>query len=116
VRHGLLAIHVLAGTYSVHDDLFVPVVGNCNDDGVNLFVVEQLLIAPRRPYGFPDNFTRQFVTAIVKIASGYALDSGELNGSCKESGALHANAYNSKTNSVTGGSQSRQSDEGCRFQ
>jgi hypothetical protein len=78
------------------------VVRNRDNNGVNLFVVEQLFIPSRGLYGFSDNFTRQFVTAIVEIASGYAFDAGELDSSCQQLGALHANPYNSKANTITG--------------
>jgi len=89
----------------------MPVVGNCNDDGVYLFVVEQLFVSSRSAHRFSDNFPCQLVTPIVKIAGGRALHSGELNGSGQQSRSLHADPHNSKANLVTGGMQSRQSDQ-----
>ena len=116
MRHRFLAVRILARAHGVHHDLFVPVVGDSNDDGVYRFVIKQLFVASGSADWFSDNFPRQFMTAIIKIASGYAFDAGELDGSCKQSGALHANSYNAKANSVTCGSQSRQSDQWIRFQ
>jgi len=98
VRHGFFAVHILARAHGVYDDLFVPVVGYSNQDGVDRIVIQQLLVASGRLDGFTDNFTRQFMSAIVKIASGYAFDAGQLNGSCQQLGAFHANPYNAKAN------------------
>ena len=77
MRHGLLAVHVLAGGNGVDDDLLMPMIGNGNDNRVDLFVIEQLFVAPRGLDGLADDLFREFVAAVVKIAGGNALDAGK---------------------------------------
>jgi hypothetical protein len=43
----------------------VPVIGNGGDDAIDIFVVEQLLIAPRHGEIGSHDFARQHVPAIV---------------------------------------------------
>ncbi len=45
VRHGLFDVNIFARAERVHDDLLVPMVGNGGDDAVDVFVLEQFVIA-----------------------------------------------------------------------
>ena len=60
VRHGFFAIHILARAHRVDHDLLVPVVGNGDDEAVDILVVEQFLIAARGgKIGVADDFFGQ---------------------------------------------------------
>ena len=81
VRHGLLAIDILAGSECVHDDLLMPVIGNRDDDGVDIFGVEQFLIAPRGANRFAYDLAGEQMATIVEVRGGNALHAAQLDGS-----------------------------------
>jgi hypothetical protein len=86
----------------------MPVVGDRDDDGIYLFVVQEFLVAPRRLDRISGDLLCQFMTSVVKIASSHAFHTGQLNGGCQQSRSLHADTNNSEANFVTGGTHARQ--------
>src|SRR5712692_7696339 len=44
MRHRLLAIDVLSGLHRINGNFSVPMVGRCNQNGVNVFSLEQLAV------------------------------------------------------------------------
>ena len=102
VRHGLLAIDILAGGECVHDDLLMPVIGNRDDDGVDIFGVEQFLIAPRGANRFAYDLAGELMATIVEIRGGNALHAGQLDGGREQTTAFHADADNAEADAVAG--------------
>ena len=76
MRHGFLAVDVFARGQSIDHHLLMPMIGYSNDDGVDLFVVQQLLVAARRLDRLSYDFSCQFMTAIIEISRSYAFDAG----------------------------------------
>src|SRR6266850_681026 len=104
--HRLFAIDVFAGVDGIHDDLFVPMIGNGGDDAVDLLVVEEFLIFARGvdlgAGNFFDDFFGERVAAIVEVGGSDAFDTGELNGAGEQAGALHADANDAEADAVAG--------------
>src|ERR1700693_2005797 len=78
----------------------MPVIRNGNDDGIDFFVVEQLLVAAGRFYRLANDFLSQFVTPIVQVTSGRAFYSRELDRIGQQPGAFHADSDNSVSKPV----------------
>src|SRR5882724_4845839 len=104
--HRLFAIDVFAGVDGIHDDLFVPMIGNGGDDAVDLLVVEEFLIFARGvdlgAGNFFDDFFGERVAAIVEVGGSDAFDAGELNGAGEQAGTLHADANDAEADPVAG--------------
>ncbi len=75
-------------------------IGDRDDDGVDVLVVEQLFVAPRGLDRFADDFFRQFVAAIVKITGRDAFHARKLYGIRQQTGTFHADTDNPKTHAV----------------
>src|SRR5581483_10110826 len=69
MAHGLLAVDVLSSARGFHHKPHMPMVGNGSDDGIDLLVVEKVLITRSdRDGGILKDFLCQFATAAVKVA------------------------------------------------
>src|SRR5215472_13522294 len=80
----------------------MPVVRHGGYDAVDLFVVEQVLVASRDGRVILEDLLRQSPAAFIKVAGSNALDAGQLDGSAQQSCPSHADADHSETNRVTG--------------
>jgi len=100
MRHRLFAVDVLAGPDRVHEDLLVPVIGNGGDDAVDLLVVEQFFVTPRRSDFSAGNLLRESVAAIVEVARGHAFHAWKSYSRGEQAAALHTHANDAKTNAV----------------
>ena len=80
VDHGLFAIYILARIHGVDGGLRVPVVGGGDDDGIDVFAREQLVIVRRDEDVFAEDFAGARAAAGVKIGDGYQGDAGERRG------------------------------------
>src|SRR5262249_49033199 len=107
VGHRLLAVDVLPSRDRVHHDLLVPVVGHRGHDAVDLLVREQLLVAPCGPEVLLDDLAREGVAAVVEVAGGRALDTGEGDRGVQEAGALHADPDDAEADAVARGHGTR---------
>ena len=65
MRHRFLAVDILARIHGIHDDLAMPVIRNCRDQAVDLLIVEQFLVAPRRREGGVHDLFRERMPAVV---------------------------------------------------
>src|SRR6476620_10199356 len=73
-----------------------------NDDGVDVFGIEQSLIATCGANRLADNFLRQFVASVIKISSSHTFDTGKLDGSGEQAGSFHAYAHDAEANLIAG--------------
>ncbi len=92
VGHGLFAVDVFAGGEGVNHDLLVPVVGDGDNDSLDVFVGEQLLILAGDGDVGAGNFFGEGLAAVPEIAGGETLGAREVNGGLQEARALHADA------------------------
>ncbi len=116
MRHGLLAVDILAGIAGIHDHAFVPVVGHGRHDAIDILAVEQLLIMTRGGQaGIIGDLPGEGVAAIIEVGCGDTFDAGQANGGGEQTGALHADSDHAKTYTVAGGHGSG-STEGRRFE
>jgi hypothetical protein len=111
VRHRLLNIDVLAGADRVDHDLLVPVVGNGGHDAVDVFVLQQFVIAPGGGQVRADNFFGQSVTAIIEVAGRHALHPRQFDRVREQARSLHADADDPEAYSITGRHGLRQSPQ-----
>jgi len=102
VRHGFFAVDIFAGGERVHNHLLMPVVGHGDEDGVDVFRVEQFLVAARSADVFAGNFLRQVVAAVVEIGGGHAFDARKLDSGRKHATAFHAHADHAEADAVVG--------------
>src|SRR5205823_4754780 len=86
--------------HAVNDNLLVPVVRDRGNDAVDIFVVDQLLVASRGRQRWPGNLSRQRVPAVIQVARGYALRSRQLKRRAQQSAALHAHADDGETDAI----------------
>jgi len=78
LHHGLFAIDVFAGIHGRNRDFAVPVIGGADDDGVDIFAVEDLLVMPGGEDLRAINLLHVGEAAVVAIAGGD--DFGEAGG------------------------------------
>jgi hypothetical protein len=83
---------------------------------VDVFVVQELPIAPSDRQIGSDDFASQRVPAIVKIGGGGTFDSWERDRCAKEAGTLHPNPDHAEANPVAGSSWSRMHSDPLRAQ
>jgi len=74
----LFAVDILARIYRVNDDSFVPVIRDGRHNAVDFFVVEQILVVSRNGQIRTRDFARKSISAVVKVAGGSAVDTGEV--------------------------------------
>ncbi len=74
MRQRLLAIHVLARGAGVDDHLPMLVIGNRDDDRIDILAVENLLVIAGRGDGLADRLLGGDVAAIPQIANPDALN------------------------------------------
>ena len=101
MRHGFLAVDVLSSVNAIYDNSFVPMIRHRRDEAVDFFIVEEVLVAPRRRHGTGD-FPGQAMPAIIKITDCNTFDSRQLNGIFEQIGALHADSDDAKSYAVAG--------------
>ena len=102
MRHGLLAVDVLARGHRVHDHLLVPVIGNRRHDAVDLLVVQECLIAARDGEVRSNDLPRQGVSAVVEVTRGSTFDARQFDGCAQQPGPLHADADHAEADPVAG--------------
>ena len=77
--HRLFAVDILARLHCVHGDLLVPMVGCADDDGINIFALQNLgVIAGGKDVVAPD-FLAVLKPAVVAIRHGNELHPGNLD-------------------------------------
>ena len=76
--HRLLAIDILAGVHCVHGDLFMPVVGRPDDDGVDIFARQNLAVVASGEKIIAPEFLAMLEAAVIAIRHGYEFHSGDL--------------------------------------
>jgi hypothetical protein len=78
VRHGLLAVNVFAGGAGVFENAAVVVVHGGDQDGVNIFAIEDgAIVAGGRDAGILDGFLRGDVAAVIEVTDRDALECRE---------------------------------------
>ena len=78
--HRLLAIDRLAGLHGVDRHLGVPVVGNADQDGVDVFAAEDLAIVDVGLDLVAEDFLGVGAPAFIQVGGGDQLDAGDLEG------------------------------------
>ena len=98
--HRLFEIDVLAGLHGVDGGLLVPVVGGGDEDGVDVFAGEDLLVIA----GGEDVLTPELLgvgeAAVVAVGYGDELDSGHLESDLGVALALDAGADEGEADGV----------------
>ena len=113
VRHGLFAVDVFAGGAGVFKNVAVLVVHHGDDDGVDIFAVENgAIVASGGNVGIADSFLRGDMAAVVKIADRDAFDSGNLRGSLQQFASANAGADAGEAHGIAGRDRPRR----CRRQ
>ena len=79
VRHGLLAVNIFSGAYSVDDNLPVPMIGDGGDEAIDFFVGEEFFVDPRGGDFFSGDFLGESVATVVEVAGSDAFDARELD-------------------------------------
>ena len=103
VRHGLLAVHVFAGGAGVFEDAAVVVVHGGDDDGIDVFAVEDgAVVASGEDAGIPDGFAGGDVASVIEIADTDALDAGNAERGVKVFASANAGADGGEADSVAG--------------
>ena len=103
VRHGLLAVNVFAGGAGVFENLAVLVVHHGDDDGVDIFAVEDgAIVAGGGNAGIADGFLRGNMAAVVKIADRDAFNPGNLRGSLQQFASANARADAGEAHGIAG--------------
>ena len=103
VRHGLFAVNVFAGGAGVFKNVAVLVVHHGDDDGVDIFAVEdRAIVAGGGNAGIADGFLRSNVAAVVQIADRYAFNPGNLRGSLQQFTSANAGADAGKAHGIAG--------------
>jgi len=82
----------LPASQGVDYHLFVPVIRDGHDDGIDILGFEQLFVSARGPDGLSDNFLRKFMAAVVQIGCGNALHTAKLDGGCQQTRTFHPHA------------------------
>ena len=100
--HGLFAVDVFAGFERVDGGLAVPVIWGGDDDGFDVFVVEDLVVVAGGADGLSGDLACEGVAAVVEVAGGDALGLGERDGGSQERRALDADTDRGKADTVTG--------------
>ena len=115
VGHRFFTVNILACADGIDHDLLVRVVRDRSHDAVDLFVVQQFLVAPRGMDGFPHNFSGMLVAAVIEIRGRHAFDPRHLDGCRQKSRPFHADTDNSKPDPIAGLHRARCSAYRIRF-
>ena len=100
--HRLLAINILAGFHCVHGDLLVPMVGRADDDGVDVFALQNLAVVAGGKDVIAPEFLAVLEAAVVAIRHGNELHAGNLQRNLGISLALTAGADQRDLNMIVG--------------
>ena len=101
--HGLFAVDVFAGLHGVDGGLLVPVVGGADDDGVDIFAREDLVVVAGGEDVVAPDFLAVREAAVVAVGDGDELDAGDLHRDLGVSLALAAGADQRDLDVVVGG-------------
>ena len=77
--HRLLAIHIFARLHRIHRDLLVPMVGGSDDDGVNVFALQDLGVVTSGKNIVAPEFFAVLKPAVITIGHGNKLHPGNLH-------------------------------------
>ena len=77
--HRLLAIDILARLHRIHRDLLVPMVGSSDDDGVDIFALQDLGVVAGGKNIVAPEFLAVLEPAVITIGHGNKLDPGNLH-------------------------------------
>ena len=103
VRHGLLAVDVFAGGAGVFEDVAMLVVHGGDEDGVDIFAIENgAIVARGRDAGIFDRFLRGDVAAVIEVANGDALNAGNVERSLEMFASANAGADGGEAHGVAG--------------
>ena len=117
VRHWLLAIDVFAGGAGVFEDVAMLVVHGGDEDGVDVFTIEDGTIVARGwDVGILDRFLRGGVAAVIKVAHGDALNAGDVERSLEMFASANAGADGGEAYGVAGRDGTRRGGEQVRLQ
>ena len=78
--HGLFAVDVLAGLHGVDGGLHVPVVGGADDDGVDVFAGQDLVVVAGGEDVVAPELLAVREAAVVAVGHGDEFDAGDLDG------------------------------------
>ena len=87
--HGLLAVHILARVQRLNRDALVPMVGRCDDDGVDILARQHFAIIARGEQVAAPQFFGARQTAVVDVAHCDQLHAGKRYGIAR---VAHAHA------------------------
>ena len=76
--HRFFQVHVLAGIHRVHGGLLVPVIRRRDDDGVDVWALQNFAIVARREEVLAPKLLRVCKPAIVAVRDGDNLGVGHL--------------------------------------
>src|SRR5690349_14277997 len=76
-------------------------IGHGRDNGVDVFVVEQIAIATRHRQIRSHDLAGESMSAVVEISGARALDAGQLDRGAEQPRALHADADDAETHRIT---------------
>ena len=117
VRHRLLAVDVFAGGAGVLKNVTMLVVHGGDEDGVDVFAVENgAIVAGRGDAGILDGFLGGDVAAVIQIANRNALHAGDAERSFEVFTSANAGADGSEANGVAGGDGTRRGRKHFRLQ
>ena len=103
VRHGLLAVNVFTGGAGVFEDVTVLVVHGSDEDGVDIFTIEDgAIVASGGDAGIFNGFASGSVAAVIEVADGDALDAGNAERGLEVFASANARANGCKTDGVAG--------------
>lgn len=100
MRHGLFAVHVLAGAHRVHNDLLVPVVRDGDDQAINVLAAEEIVITAGCYDLWSCDFSRESVARVIQVACGNTFDTRQLDRISEQARALHADTYDTEPHTV----------------
>ena len=102
VDHGLFEVDVLAGVHGVDGGLLVPVVGRGDDDGVDVFAGEDLVVVAGGEDVVAPELFGAGEAAVVAVGDGDELDAGNAEGGGGVALALDAGADERELDVVVG--------------
>src|ERR1700722_2504700 len=103
MRHGLFAVDVFAGGAGVFEDVAMLVVGDGDNNGIDVFAIEDgAIFAGDVDAGVTDSLAGGGVAAVVEIAGSDAFHSGDESGGLEKFTSAHASSDGSKANGITG--------------
>jgi hypothetical protein len=100
--HRLLAIHIFARLHRIDRGLLVPKVGGCDDNGVDIFALQDLGVIARGKNIVAPEFFAVLKPSVITIGHGDKLDPGNLQRDLGISLALATRTDQGELNMVVG--------------